>query len=96
MSIGGRKTAIPNDLCKTKRYVIGIGFSMKASELREKTVDELQEDLIGLLKDQFNFRMQKSTGQLGQTNLLKQVSKDIARVKTVLNQKADSGNEWDK
>ena len=66
---------------------------MKASELREKSVDELQEDLIGLLKDQFNFRMQKSTGQLGQTNLLKQVSKDIARVKTVLNQKADSGNE---
>jgi len=66
---------------------------MKASELREKSVDELQEDLIGLLKDQFNFRMQKSTGQLGQTNLLKQVSKDIARVKTVLNQKADSANE---
>lgn len=66
---------------------------MKASELREKSVDELQEDLIGLLKDQFNYRMQKSTGQLGQTNLLKQVSKDIARVKTVLNQKADSVNE---
>jgi large subunit ribosomal protein L29 len=66
---------------------------MKASEIREKTVDELQEDLIGLLKDQFNFRMQKSTGQLGQTNLLKQVSKDIARVKTVLKQKADSVNE---
>jgi large subunit ribosomal protein L29 len=66
---------------------------MKASELREKTVDELQEDLIGLLKDQFNFRMQKSTGQLGQTHLLKQVSKDIARVRTVLRQKADNVNE---
>ena len=66
---------------------------MKASELRERTVDVLQEDLIGLLKDQFNYRMQKSTGQLGQTNLLKQVSKDIARVKTVLKQKADSVNE---
>ena len=66
---------------------------MKANELREKSVDELQENLISLLKDQFNFRMQKSTGQLGQTNLLKQVSKDIARVKTVLRQKADSVNE---
>lgn len=66
---------------------------MKPSELREKSVDELQESLIGLLKDQFNFRMQKSTGQLGQTNLLKQASKDIARVKTVLRQKADSVNE---
>lgn len=66
---------------------------MKASELRERSVDELQEDLVGLLKDQFNYRMQKSTGQLGQTSLLKQVSKDIARVKTVLRQKADSVNE---
>ncbi len=66
---------------------------MKASELRDKTTDELQESLIGLLKDQFNYRMQKSTGQLGQTHLLKQVSKDIARVHTVLNQKAGKIDE---
>lgn len=66
---------------------------MKASEMREKTVDDLQEVLIGMLKDQFNYRMQKSTGQLGQTHLLRQVSTDIARVKTVLNQKADTVNE---
>jgi large subunit ribosomal protein L29 len=57
---------------------------MKAAELRDKTVDELQENLIGLMKDQFNYRMQKSTGQLNQTHLLKEVAKDIARVKTVL------------
>ncbi len=57
---------------------------MKAAELREKTVDELQESLISLVKDQFNYRMQKSTGQLNQTHLLKEVAKDIARVKTVL------------
>lgn len=66
---------------------------MKASELRDKSIDELQESLIGLLKDQFNYRMQKSTGQLGQTHLLKQVSKDIARVNTVLNQKAGKIDE---
>ncbi len=66
---------------------------MKASELREKTVDELQENLIAMLKDQFNYRMQRSTGQLGQTHLLQQVSKDIARVKTVLKQKADTADE---
>ena len=66
---------------------------MKASELREKSVDELQEDLIGLLKDQFNYRMQKSNGQVGQTNQIKEVSKDIDREKTVINQKADSVNE---
>jgi large subunit ribosomal protein L29 len=61
---------------------------MKASELREKTADELQENLIALMKDQFEYRMQKSTGQLNQTHLLKDVARDIARVKTVLNGKS--------
>ena len=63
---------------------------MKASELREKTVDELQENLIALMKDQFDYRMQKSTGQLNQTHLLQDVARDIARVKTVLNGKSVS------
>ena len=61
---------------------------MKANELREKSSEELQQVLLGLLKDQFNLRMQKATGQLAQTHLLGQVRRDIARVKTVLNQKA--------
>lgn len=60
---------------------------MKATELREKSVDELQQSLLSLLKDQFNLRMQKATGQLSQTHLIGQVRRDIARVKTVLNQK---------
>lgn len=61
---------------------------MKASELREKTAEQLNEQLLGLLRDQFNLRMQKATGQLGQSHLLSQVKRDIARVKTVLNQQA--------
>ncbi|MFC3606918.1 50S ribosomal protein L29 [Stutzerimonas tarimensis] len=61
---------------------------MKAQELREKSVEQLNEQLLGLLRDQFNLRMQKATGQLGQTHLLSQVKRDIARVKTVLNQQA--------
>ncbi len=61
---------------------------MKASELREKSVEQLNEQLLGLLRDQFNLRMQKATGQLNQSHLLTQVRRDIARVKTVLNQKA--------
>lgn len=61
---------------------------MKAKELREKSVQQLNEQLLGLLRDQFNLRMQKATGQLGQSHLLKQVKRDIARVKTVLNQQA--------
>lgn len=60
---------------------------MKASELREKSVEELQSQLSDLYKDQFNNRMQKSTGQLGQTHLLRDVKRDIARVKTLLNEK---------
>ncbi|BBT14617.1 50S ribosomal protein L29 [Pseudomonas sp. 1D4] len=61
---------------------------MKANELREKTAEQLNEQLLGLLRDQFNLRMQKATGQLGQSHLLSQVKRDIARVKTVLNQQA--------
>ena len=61
---------------------------MKAKELREKSVQQLNEQLLGLLRDQFNLRMQKATGHLGQSHLLSQVKRDIARVKTVLNQQA--------
>ena len=61
---------------------------MKATELREKTAEQLNEQLLGLLRDQFNLRMQKATGQLGQSHLLSQVKRDIARVKTVLKQQA--------
>ncbi|MGV8889729.1 MAG: 50S ribosomal protein L29 [Pseudomonas sp.] len=61
---------------------------MKANELREKSAQQLNEQLLGLLRDQFNLRMQKATGQLGQSHLLWQVKRDIARVKTVLNQQA--------
>jgi len=60
---------------------------MKASELRDKSVEELQQEVENLVKEQFNYRMQQSTGQLGQSHLLKQVKKDIARLKTVLNEK---------
>ena len=61
---------------------------MKANELREKSAQQLNEQLLGLLRDQFNLRMQKATGQLGQSHLLSQVKRDIARGKTVLNQQA--------
>ncbi len=61
---------------------------MKATELREKSVDELNKELIGLLKEQFNLRMRKATSQLNQSHLLPKVKRDIARVKTVMNEKA--------
>ena len=61
---------------------------MIAKDLREKSVEELNSTLLDLLRDQFKYRMQKATGQLNQAHLLGQVRKDIARVKTVLNEKA--------
>ena len=55
-------------------------------ELRSKTPAELQETLVVLAKEQFGLRMQMSIGQLTQTHLLKQVRRDIARVKTLISQ----------
>ncbi len=63
---------------------------MKASELREKDVAELNTELTGLLREQFNLRMQKGTGQLSQSHRVGQVRRDIARVKTILKEKAES------
>ena len=55
-----------------------------------------QEQLQELYKDQFNYRMQNSTGQLGQVHLVKEVRKDIARVKTILAEKERSVSEKEK
>ena len=61
---------------------------MKAQDLREKSVEELNAELLNLLREQFNLRMQAATGQLQQTHTLKAVRRDIERVKTVLTEKA--------
>jgi large subunit ribosomal protein L29 len=61
---------------------------MKASELKEKSVAELQSQLEELLGEQFKLRMSKATNQLGQTHLLRETRRDIACVKTVLASKA--------
>lgn len=66
---------------------------MNAQELRNKKPAELTADLAALLKEQFNLRMQKATGQLTKTSQLKVVRRNIARVKMVLNEKpAGSGS----
>ena len=64
---------------------------MKASELKEKTAQELQDDLLRLRKEQFGLRMQKASGQLGQTHMIKEMRRDIARLKTVLKGKREDG-----
>lgn len=61
---------------------------MKASDMREKSAEELDKQLLDLREEQFKLRMQKATGQLGQTHLLQDNQRAIARVKTVLQEKA--------
>lgn len=61
---------------------------MKTSELREKSTEELNAELENLLREQFNLRMQKGTGQLSKPDQVKKVRRDIARVKTVINEKS--------
>ncbi len=59
---------------------------MDAKELRGKNTAELSEELQSLLREQFNLRMQKGTGQLGNSARLKSVRRDVARVKTIMNE----------
>ena len=64
---------------------------MNASELRGKSRAELQATLHDLLKEQFNLRMQRGTGQFSRPHLMKEVRRNIARVKTVMNEQQRTG-----
>ena len=66
---------------------------MKAADLRSKTVAELNEELVALRREQFNLRMQHATGELTQNHEHGRVRKDIARIKTVLNELARATGE---
>lgn len=61
---------------------------MDANELREKTPDQLRDELANLKKEAFNLRFQQATGQLENTARMRTVRREAARVKTILNQKA--------
>ncbi len=63
---------------------------MKAVDLRKKDRKALNEELIALSREYFNLRMQKGTGQLTQNHRLKAVKKDIARIKTILNEMGET------
>ena len=63
---------------------------MNASELRDKTPDQLREELESLKKEAFNLRFQAATGQLENTAQMKSVRRNAARVKTILNEKANA------
>ena len=61
---------------------------MKAADLRDKTPDELRDQLVALKKEAFNLRFQQATGQIENTARMRAVRRDAARVKPILNEKA--------
>lgn len=64
---------------------------MKAADVRSKSVDQLSDELVKLKKEQFNLRFQAATGQLEKTGRVTEVRRDIARIKTILREKAQAG-----
>ncbi|WP_425037331.1 50S ribosomal protein L29 [Primorskyibacter sp. S187A] len=66
---------------------------MNATDLRDKTPDQLREELTNLKKEAFNLRFQQATGQLENTARMRQVKRDVARVNTILNEKARAAAE---
>jgi large subunit ribosomal protein L29 len=65
---------------------------MKAQDLRTKSADELKESLVGLRKEQFNLRFQRASGQLENTARVRQVRRDISRIKTILRVKQQAAS----
>jgi large subunit ribosomal protein L29 len=66
---------------------------MDAKELRSKSDQELREELKSLFKEQFNLRMQKAIGQAARSDQVIKVRRNIARVKTIMNEKKNSGEQ---
>lgn len=64
---------------------------MNATEMRNKSAAELREELKSLLREEFNLRMQRATGQLARPHQFQRIRKDIARIKTVLNEQVKAG-----
>ena len=64
---------------------------MKANELRTNSAEELQTQLMELLREQFNLRMQRGTGQLSKPSRMKAVRRDIARIKTIMAEQKAGG-----
>ena len=63
---------------------------MKVEDLRQKTVDELNQQVLDLHKEAFNLRFQRASGQLENTSMVRQVRRDIARIKTILHERRAS------
>ena len=80
-----KKTAKPGKASKAKK-VASAKSSSKADDIRAKSVDELNAELTGMRKEQFNLRFQRANGQAENTGRIRIIRRNIARIETVLNE----------
>ena len=80
-----KKAAKPAKAAKSKK-VASAKSSSKADDFRAKSGDELNEQLVGMKKEQFNLRFQRANGQAENTGRIRVLRRDIARVQTILNE----------
>jgi large subunit ribosomal protein L29 len=80
-----KKAAKPAKASKSKK-IASAKSSSKADDFRAKSVDELNDQLVGLKKEQFNLRFQRANGQAENTGRIRVLRRDIARVQTILNE----------
>lgn len=66
---------------------------MKAADIRQKTADELAEQIRTLRREAFNLRFQRASGQLETTSRIREVRRDIARIQTIINERGKEGAE---
>src|SRR5438132_13123113 len=89
----GRRFCWPPQSCRSRRALSSVslnscrGMDMEPEDLRRMTVDQLDDEALKLKKEQFNLRFQRATGQLENTGRVREVRRDIARVKTIAAQK---------
>ena len=65
---------------------------LKAADLRSKSAEELKEEIVALRKEEFVLRMKRGTGQMNTNHRFKEIRRDVARIKTILNEQASSAS----
>src|SRR4051812_34648956 len=82
--------------CRSRRALSSVslssrGIDMDPQDLRRMTIDQLDDEALRLKREQFNLRFQRATGQLENTGRVREVRRDIARIKTIARQKRQAG-----
>src|SRR5262249_25553321 len=82
-----RRQAADQDALRRAHRRVGVAAMLKPEDLRHMTVDQLDDEALKLKKERFNLRFQRATGQLENTSRVREVRRDIARIRTIARQK---------